>query len=859
MKWVKEMKNVFYQTKKENLVKQNQKSFEENHLIIRSLVHNYKDAACYFDYKGDVLIYNTKISEMIGLNYEDGAVLQQMFTHLYKHFDPEVSMDCSPQLAEDIMTHQNGNCFPINIVHTPLFFDGKMVGTFCSVSPKMEIINESENPKNNLKREYQNYLNRLGVALFSVNTAGKYMEYITDAIEDIYEISKDEVTIDTWQRITHPDDYEEVQMRFSKLLKGETFTHNFRIMTLNGNYKWIKAKAIAVKSEEGQVTSVIGTIEDYTEIMELQKKLERRAYTDVLTQLPNRFSGREYIKHLIEDYSAKNKTFALILLNLDGFNRVNEVFGHDIGDETLKRIANKVNNAIKDRGYLCRVSGDEYLVVMHEQVNINGYYQSAKDLLQQIEEPLNINDYNIHLTASIGVSIFPTDGGNNETLTNRASKALRCAKQLGIGEVQLFSSSMNIETLKSFQIENDLRNAIENNEFYLEYQPIIDVYTQKAVGAEALIRWKHPVWGKISPGEFIPIAENSPIIQDISEFVIKEVYRQTAEWMKEGVKFNHISFNLSPKNFLKNNLFNIIKTNVEKYNIPQDVMKIEITEGLLLRETNVVRDQIEKLKAIGVNIALDDYGVGYSSINYLKQYPIDTLKIDKSFIRHIEEESVDSVVVQSIIDLAKGLGRKVVAEGVENRVQFDMLKKMRCDFIQGYLFGKPVSENKMKEIFNLEKVHPTVTNNQVSVERRKYFRVNLPYPLRAEMTILSINQKKVTLGETETLIQDIGLGGLKFISHLQLMPEAEILYEFKTTLLENPLTLHGKVVWRGERAQEIFEYGVEFSIDEYERDHLATILNKLSTKLRTNPEFIDDQFIKQQAISYIRNQHFKDM
>ncbi|MEI2401097.1 EAL domain-containing protein, partial [Paenibacillus phytohabitans] len=436
----------------------------------------------------------------------------------------------------------------------------------------------------------------------------------------------------------------------------------------------------------------------------------------------------------------------------------------------------------------------------------------------------------------IGISIYPDDGTNKVELIKNANTALKRAKKNGAAHYQLYSANMNIESFKNFQLETDLHTAIKNGELYIEYQPKVDIKLQKATSAEALIRWKHPLWGDVSPMEFITIAEESNYHREISEFVIDTVCMQVNEWERKGIDFNTISFNLSAKDFLKSSLISTLKAAINRYHINPNHLEIELTEGTLLQETSVVQDQIEQVKAMGITLALDDFGTGYSSIHYLKKLPSDTIKIDRSFIHHIHKNAEDRIIVKSIIELSKGLKKTVVAEGVENEDQYSILRSIGCDLIQGYYYSKSVSAKRMTEFFEMKQIKPVSCNTIVPVNRRRYYRVDFPYfPLHTEMTIVSFNGKAVSLGTTDVIVLDIGLGGLRFQSHLRLKPHDNILYKFRTTLIGKDITFNGTIVRFEEKEQDIFEYGVELQISEADRDELAQVLNKITLQMKQNP------------------------
>lgn len=699
-------------------------------------------------------------------------------------------------------------------------------------------------------------LNKLNIPIYVVNSHEDKVIFLSDKVQDILGITAKKIPIDSLKNIIHTEDIQKVLRKRSKLRPAMKVTLTYRIITQEGMVKWVKDSAMVIRNNNGQILGTIGFLEEITEIKKLQDQLERVVFQDRLTNLPNLYYGRRYLKGLIEEYQTTKKSFAFFNINLDDFSRINDTLGFKVGDEITKRIFVRISDFMKDFGLLFRIHGDEWGGVIKPQKGEEDISQLAEELLDVIREPLKVNDYVIHVTACIGVSIFPTDGSNKEELFKNAHTALKRAKNIGYGNYQIYSSEMNIEAFKLFKLEQDLGQAIQNNELYLEYQPQIDVETQKATNAEALVRWHHPDWGNVSPAEFIPIAEKMGVYQQITDFVIQSVCRQVGEWERKGIPFNSISFNLSARDFHRNTLVEQLKDAINKYNVSPSHLEIELTENALLQNTRFVQEQFEQLQKMGIKFALDDFGTGYSSIHYLKEIPVNTVKIDRSFIQYLPQKKEDYIIVKSIIELSKGLNKRVVAEGVETEQQYKVVKQLGCCEIQGYFYSPSVSPIEMEKWFEMEKVKPKVKNHNNAYNRRKYFRIKLPLALSAQMTLISFNNKKVSLGSTEVMVQDIGLGGLRFLSHLRLTPQDNIIYRFETEFLGSKLQLTGKIVWCQEKDEGIFAYGVSFTIIEQKRDQLAALLNQLAVKLRKDPLFQDGKFINKNPVAYLKQSYF---
>lgn len=708
-------------------------------------------------------------------------------------------------------------------------------------------LNESET-----LAHFRYILNKLGLAIFSLDLTQEEITFASNKIEEILGISKEKLTIKYWKSLWYKDGVLDFPSIYARLANEGRNSHTYRIITPEGTEKWIQETTIAIRGEEGNIENIVGIMEDCTNTFQLEKKINFITTHDELTNLPNFLNGSRHIEELINRHIPSPKRFALFCINLDGFSRINNSLGFKVADDAFKYLSVELEQFLKKGFFLFRSQGDEWYAIVEKPMKNEDYMSLARNIIDTIQSPLHIQDYSIRITASIGISIYPDDGANKVELIKNANTALKRAKKHGSANYQMYSANMNIESFKTFQLENDLHRAIEKGELYMEYQPKVDVKLQRATSAEALIRWNHPLWGEVSPMEFITIAEESHVHRKISEFVIDTICKQVGKWEREEIDFTTISFNLSAKDFLKSSLMGTLKAATNRYNINPKHLEIELTEGTLLQETSVVHDQIEQIKAMGITLSLDDFGTGYSSMHYLKKLPVDTIKIDRTFIQHIHTNDEDKIIVKSTIDLSKGLNKSVVAEGVENEEQFNILRSFGCDFIQGYYFSKSVSAKRMTEIFKMNQIRPAGSKSRVRANRRKYYRVSFPaFPLHTEMTIVSFNGKSVSLGTTDVMVLDIGLGGLRFQSYLRLKPHNDILYKFKTTLLGMDIIVNGTIVRYEEKEQDIFEYGVEFQISEAERDDLALVLNKITLQMKQNPLFKDGDFIEEKPSTYL--------
>ncbi|MDR3012050.1 MAG: EAL domain-containing protein [Chitinispirillales bacterium] len=412
-------------------------------------------------------------------------------------------------------------------------------------------------------------------------------------------------------------------------------------------------------------------------------------YYDLLTKLPNRLLLQDRLDFMINHARRNNDLMALLLIDIDRFKYINEAFGYDTGDTLLKTIAERLHFCVRDVDVVFRSGDDEFAVVLEEIGNLEDAAKVAERILNTCSGAMQINEHTVQVSVCMGISIFPTDGDCKAELLQNAETAILRARELGYNTYQHYMPSMNTRALERLTLENDLRNALNRNEMIVFYQPQVEISSGKIIGAEALLRWKHPDLGMIQPSRFIPIAEDSGLIVPIGEWVLRTACMQAKKWHNAGMPVI-ISINLSAKQFNQKNIVAVVESALKNSNIPPSQVELEITETMSMKNPENTLKILEKLKKLGVKIAIDDFGTGYSSLSYLKRFPIDTLKIDRTFLIDIPENSRDTEIVKAIIAMARSLNQSVIAEGIEREPQAKYLLENGCSMMQGYLFSPPV-------------------------------------------------------------------------------------------------------------------------------------------------------------------------
>lgn len=518
----------------------------------------------------------------------------------------------------------------------------------------------------------------------------KMLDYKEDEILDSYE---------SWESFIHPQDKERVVAALNKYLyrKTEDFIVEYRFRKRDGSYIWIHDKGIAVWDQYDEPLRMVGTLKNIDDRKRWEEKIYNMAYYDPLTNLPNRILFEEKLNKALRSSNFDCRKGAVFFIDLDNFKNINDTLGHEFGDRLIVKVGKELQLCVGENGVVTRFGGDEFLIM---QSAINSFRDStdlANSILNIFNKPWGIGGHQIYITASIGIAVFPDDGVDVNEILKNADTAMYKAKGSGKNKYQFFRKLMSDEIIRKTKIGNALRKALENNEFELHYQPLVDLKTGKIVSFEALIRWRHPQLGIVAPNEFIPIAEETGLIISIGEWVLKSACKQNKEWKDKGYTYDSIAVNVSSAQLQQRNFLNSVKRILKECDLDPRSLEIEITESVLMKYIDWNIQTLNCLKNMGVKIAIDDFGTGYSSFNYLKKLPIDSVKIDKSFIDGICVNSNEESIVEGIILLAHKMKLEVVAEGVEVKEQLEILGKKGCDKIQGYYLSKPYPAQELEE------------------------------------------------------------------------------------------------------------------------------------------------------------------
>lgn len=458
--------------------------------------------------------------------------------------------------------------------------------------------------------------------------------------------------------------------------------------------RWISIGGDPIVDTAGRFEGFRGVGSDITDIRQTQERLTHLANVDVLSGLPNRGRVRQLLGEELRSATTGNVPCAIMFLDLDGFKPVNDTFGHPKGDAVLRAVAKRLVDEVGDSGHVGRMGGDEFAIVVSDGQSRKKVEQLADRIIQAIKEPYVIDQTEIRIGVSIGCAFGPIDGATVDDLILKADLALYLAKDSGRGCARYFSSELQSEQEDRVRLESDLRQAITARQFHLVFQPLINAKTQKLIGFEALIRWNHPQRGLVPPNVFIPVAEESGLMAPIGEWVIDQACKAAASWPEPIT----VALNISPKQIILPALPNIVSEALARHKIPGNRIELEVTEGVFLGDNGSTLDVLKRLRTLGVGIALDDFGTGYSSIGYLNKAVFHKLKIDGSFVREAGSRPENVAIIQSIVQLAKSFRMTITAEGVETAEDFERMRDLGCDVIQGYLFGRPLPYDRANEM-----------------------------------------------------------------------------------------------------------------------------------------------------------------
>ena len=528
--------------------------------------------------------------------------------------------------------------------------------------------------------------------VWSVSATTRELLYLNPAAERVYGRPVADFLADPalWVESVHPDDRQQVQDHLSNLLTRDTLTFEYRILRPDGEVRWMEDRARNVMDAQGHTLRFDGVATDISERKTHQARIEHLANHDPLTDLPNRVVLDDRITLSLTHAKRMQRRLALLFLDLDGFKFVNDSFGHGLGDSLLKAVAARLMETIREGDTVARQGGDEFVIMLWDLAHAEDAAKVAQNVLNALARPFRLDNREVHVTASIGVSVYPEDGDTSVMLLKHADAAMYLAKELGRNCFQFYTREMGTHAQERATLESALRRALDRQEFELYYQPQVDLTSGRIIGMEALLRWRQPELGMVSPARFIPVAETIGLIVPIGEWVLRTACIQAMAWDAAGHTGLSIAVNLSPVQFHRQDVPALVRRVIAETGLPASRLDIELTESTLMQDKESVIQKLHQLKALGVTLSMDDFGTGYSSLSYLKRFALDVLKIDQSFIADLPDSKDAMALTKTIIAMAGSLGLKTIGEGVETQGQLAFLSANGCDAMQGYYFSRPL-------------------------------------------------------------------------------------------------------------------------------------------------------------------------
>jgi len=480
--------------------------------------------------------------------------------------------------------------------------------------------------------------------------------------------------------------------------QGVRFVLEHRIHGVDNKERYVYQQCDVIMGEDKKPLYILGTIQDITALKRAEDMILHQAYHDLLTDLPNQALFKERLTHAIKVAEHANHKVAVVLMDIDRFQLINESLGHDIGNELLVAFAGFLSSIVNEGDTIARISGNEFAILLESVLSVEEITQTLSNLNQALKENVfDLGGQKVVVSLSLGISLYPDDEIDAGELIQYANAAMRKAKVLGGDQEHFYTRDMNRRVDDRLRMETDLRSAIENDELELFYQPQVETKTRKIIASEALVRWRHKEYGLVPPIRFIPLAEETSLIQPLGHYVLEQAIKQTKIWNQQGHDLS-VGINLSARQFIQADLVEQIKQLIQKYELKPENIDLEITETIAMQDAENSINKMHHLKELGVKLSMDDFGTGYSSLSYLHQFPLDILKIDRSFVKDIVGNSDDGAIARAVIAMSHSLNLRVIAEGIETEAQYQFLTDHGCEVIQGYLISKPVPASEFEKL-----------------------------------------------------------------------------------------------------------------------------------------------------------------
>ncbi|WP_143870517.1 EAL domain-containing protein [Catenovulum sediminis] len=677
--------------------KQTQTALEQIELTNQALIENAPEAIVLLDRKSlQILHANSKAGSLFGISAHR-LLGQSLESFIIKHdgklagagrtFDNLVqqALSCLAPLAEIKIQHQSGTAIDCELRLVSIQWQGASL-------LRVSLLDIRSRKRAQDKMKQLSSALEQSADLVMITDKNGIIEYVNQALLSVTGYQLEEVIGQT-PALFKSKQHNSAFMRklWKQILAGHSFRDVFVNQNKDGSVFYEEKTITPLKNEEGEITHFVSTGKDITERMEFQANLHHLAFHDSLTNLPNRALFNDRLKSSLQTAKRYRQKIALLFFDIDHFKRINDSLGHEVGDLLLKQVSKKLQQRLRGSDTVARLGGDEFAVILNNVKDDESIRQTASEIIELINQPIKLAERELFITTSIGIAVYPADGDDSLTLLKNADVAMYRAKAQGRNAFMFYQQEMNAHAFELLTLESELHRALQQQEFCLQYQPKICLRTGKMTGVEALLRWQHPEKGMIAPDKFVPLLEESGLILPVGQWVIEQALKDYRFWQSHGLFNLNLAINLSPAQLKDLKFIETLQSALAKYKLPMQCVELEITEHTMMIHGENSFLLMEQLRQLGTHFSIDDFGTGYSSLAYLKKLPVETIKIDRSFIRDIGVEVEDEIIVKTVIAMAKSLGYQVVAEGVENLKQVDFLRALDCDVAQGFLFSRPLS------------------------------------------------------------------------------------------------------------------------------------------------------------------------
>jgi len=670
---------------------------------LEQFVNNSHIGVLVVDKERNNLFVNDRLSEMFG--YDKERLLSTNAEIFHVNHDTflkfaELAFDAvlkgEPLGIDYQFKHADGSLFWVHIAGDPIAAANEVLWTMVDITARKEAQREIEDINYNLE-QYLEAIDKIGIGLFVVDEDYN-TRYMNKTMISWFGDHRGKTCYSSVAGLSSPCPY----CKLPEVIH-ENKKVSYEPVTPNGES--FEIVATSIKNSDG-TTSKMEFIRNVTDQKKVQERLKRekekfdyQAHHDVLTGLPNRLLFTDRLFQSMEKAKRNNSKIALLFIDLDHFKEINDSLGHDIGDKILQEVTQRLQENLRDEDTLARLGGDEFTLILEDLVEAQDASMVATKILNALSDSIKIGEHTLYVSSSIGISIFPDDGETTQNLLKFADSAMYKAKDEGRNNYQFYNESMTELAFERVLMEASLRDALKNEEFLVYYQPQIDGRDDTLIGMEALVRWKHPSMGIVSPAKFIPLAESTGLIIQIDRYVMKTAMKQLSSWYQDGLNPGILAMNLAATQLYQEDFIEMFQTLMKETKCKAEWLELEVTESQIMKSPQKAIKVLQEISDLGIELAIDDFGTGYSSLAYLKRFPINKLKVDQAFVRDLPDDEEDTGIVQAVIALAKALRLRIIAEGVETEEQKKFLIKNDCPNIQGYFYSRPIEAETFKEKF----------------------------------------------------------------------------------------------------------------------------------------------------------------